>query len=123
MGGDGASVLTASWDNTAKLWSIETGACTHTFAGHTDYVQSAVFSGDGASVLTASCDNTAKLWSIETGACTQTLAGHIGRLESAVFSPAGVVIVESARRIGHQRNYMDSNLPAPRMVMFRLPES
>ena len=27
-------VLTASRDNTAKLWSIESGACIQTFAGH-----------------------------------------------------------------------------------------
>jgi WD40 repeat protein len=66
------SVLTASADGTAKLWSIETGACTQTFTGHKDIARSAVFSGDGASVLTESLDGTAQLWSIVTGACSRT---------------------------------------------------
>ena len=39
-------VLTASSDGTAKLWSIESGACIQTFAGHEDDVSSATFSVD-----------------------------------------------------------------------------
>ena len=52
--GDGPSVLTSSEDHTAKLWSIKTGVCTQTFAGHIGDLSSAVFSGDEASVLTSS---------------------------------------------------------------------
>ena len=77
------SVLTASADGTAKLWSIETGACTQTFTGHEGDVLKAVFSGDSASVLTASVDGTAKLWSIVTGTCTQTFTGHEDVVRSA----------------------------------------
>ena len=36
-------VLTASRDSTAKLWSIESGACIQTFAGHAVTVCSAAF--------------------------------------------------------------------------------
>ena len=57
---DGTSVLTASGDSTAKLWSTESGSCMQTFTGHGGCVRTATFSGDGTSVLTASHDNTAK---------------------------------------------------------------
>lgn len=36
---DGAYVLTASSDNTAKLWSMATGTEVRTFVGHTKYMQ------------------------------------------------------------------------------------
>jgi len=91
-------VLTTSGDETAKLWSIESGACTQTFAGpgyilHTrrrvddgdGYVPSAAFSPDGTSVLVTSA-NTAKLWMIESGECIQTFEGHGGEVEWAGFS-------------------------------------
>ena len=96
--GDGALVLTASADGTAKVWSVKTGACTLTLAGHRDSVELAVFSDDGFSVLTASGDGTAKLWSVETGACTLTLSGHRHWVGSAVFLrngiPSGAKVVD-----------------------------
>jgi len=43
--GDGRHVLTASYDRTAKLWSVETGEVVHTFR-HGAPVFSAVFSAE-----------------------------------------------------------------------------
>ena len=51
---DGQQVLTASLDQTAKVWSAASGECLRTLSGHTDRVYSAVFSADGQQVLTAS---------------------------------------------------------------------
>ena len=75
---DGAAVLTASDDGTAKLWNPATGECTQNWTGHGGAVYSAAFSADGAAVLTASDDRTAKLWNPATGECAQTLTGHGG---------------------------------------------
>merc|ERR1712048_931334 len=69
---DSSSVLTASFDCTAKIWSSSTGECTQTFTGHGGWVNSAVFSADESSVLTALRNGTAKIWSSSTGKCTQT---------------------------------------------------
>ena len=41
------TVVTASGDGTAKLWSTASGKCTQTFSGRVGGVMSAVFSGDG----------------------------------------------------------------------------
>ena len=72
-------MVTASGDNTAKVWDVATGKEVHTLAGHTDAVYSAVFSPDGKLVVTASGDNTAKVWDVATGEEVHTLAGHTMR--------------------------------------------
>ena len=55
-------LLTASDDQTAKVWSAASGGCLVTLSGHSDWVKSAVFSADGQQVLTCSNDGTAKVW-------------------------------------------------------------
>ena len=49
-------VLTASRDQTAKIWSASTGQCKQILTGLSGSVRSAVFSTDGSEVLTASND-------------------------------------------------------------------
>jgi hypothetical protein len=61
---DGARIVTASWDKTAKVWDARTGAKLVDLAGHDSSVKSAVFSPDGARIVTASYDNTAKVWDV-----------------------------------------------------------
>ena len=62
---DGTKIVTASWDNTAKVWDIASGECEHTLEGHTNYVMSACFSPDGSKIVTASDDETAKIWYVK----------------------------------------------------------
>jgi WD40 repeat protein len=63
---DGTRVVTASWDNTARLWDAAAGKALATLAGHTDQVTSAAFSPDGTRVVTACGDHTAKIWQVFT---------------------------------------------------------
>ena len=60
--------------------------------GHTDRVNSAVFSPDGSRILTASSDNTARLWRSD-GTFITTLSGHTDKLTSPNFSPDGTQIL------------------------------
>ena len=62
---DGARILTASADNTAKLWDAASGKLIASF-DHQDTVRWAGFSPDGARILTVSWDKTAKLWDAAT---------------------------------------------------------
>jgi WD40 repeat protein len=59
---DGARVLTAGEDKTARVWDAIRGDLLAVFAGHEDWVRAAVFSPEGRRVLTASGDGTARLW-------------------------------------------------------------
>ena len=62
--GDGKRVVTASWDNTARIWDAESGKQIAVLKGHAGSVISAAFSGDGKRVVTASSDNTARIWDV-----------------------------------------------------------
>ena len=79
---DGASVVTASADGTAKLWNAVAGECTMTLRGHDNFVISAVFSLD--IVLTVADDGSAKVWNLFTGDCIRTFdRANDGRFLSA----------------------------------------
>ncbi len=73
---DGARILTASADKTAKLWDAASGKLLASFA-HQDVVCGAAFSPDGARILTASWDNTAKLWDAASGKLIASLTIRI----------------------------------------------
>ncbi len=63
--------------------------------GHSDGVNSVVFSPDGKMIASASDDKTIKLWSLE-GKELQTLKGHSDGINSVVFSPDGKTIVSAS---------------------------
>ncbi len=54
-------------DNTARLWDVKTGREVSRFTGHTDGVDSVVFSPDGRFLASGANDNTLWLWDVETG--------------------------------------------------------
>ncbi|MBV9672328.1 MAG: hypothetical protein JO076_05825, partial [Verrucomicrobia bacterium] len=84
---DGARILTASWDKSAKLWDATSGKLIASFA-HQGPLSAAVFSPDGARILTASADRTAKLWDAASGKLIGSIA-HVDRVNTAMFSPDG----------------------------------
>lgn len=65
---DGATIATASMDNTIKLWESETGSLLHTLQGHTKNPRQVAFSPDGANLVSTGADNTVKLWRTADGA-------------------------------------------------------
>jgi hypothetical protein len=81
-------------DTTARLWDAQ-GQLIATLKGHTDKVNSPVFSPDGTHILTASDDTTAQLWDIQ-GHPRDILSGHIDAVLSAVFSPDGTRILTTS---------------------------
>jgi len=67
-----------------------------TLDGHTDWVNSAVYSPDGQKFLSASDDHTIKEWDRGTGVCVLTLDGHTDWVNSAVYSPDGQKILSAS---------------------------
>ena len=63
--------------------------------GHTDIINSAIYSPDGKLVLTSSDDKTARLWDHATGKLIRTFKGHKEAVSKAIFSPDGSKIVTS----------------------------
>src|SRR6202008_3161525 len=64
---DGHQLLTASNDNTARLWDTATGKPIGDLMTHQGWVYTAQFSPDGRRVVTASIDTTARLWDAAPG--------------------------------------------------------
>ncbi|MFS8980799.1 TIR domain-containing protein [Cupriavidus necator] len=93
---DGQRVLTASDDNTARVWDARTGQMTVQLTGHQGPVRSAAFSPNGQRVVTASEDNTARVWDARTGQMIAQLAGHQEAVRSAAFSPNGQRVVTAS---------------------------
>ena len=91
---DGARILTASADKTAKLWDTVSGELIASFA-HQGEVSYAAFGRDGARILTAGADNIAKLWDVASGKLIASFA-HQGTVRWAAFSPDGAWILTAS---------------------------
>ena len=95
---DGRTLVTGSWDSSAKIWDVATGKALRKLDGvHQGYVNSVQFSADGSQVLTASDDGTARLWESATGEPTKlVLQGHESRIRQARFDAANALIVTAS---------------------------
>jgi len=93
---DGLRVVTASHDNTARVWDVDSARQIAVLAGHTAAVNQAAFSPDGAYVVTASIDGTARVWRADSGEEIAAFEGHEGDVNSAVFSPDGTLILTAS---------------------------
>ncbi len=94
---DGKSAVTASHDNTVKLWDLATGACRQTLRGHAGWVRSCSFAPDGRFVLSAGYDHQAKIWDIAHYEEFRSYGGHEDALLGAAFSPDGQRIITVSR--------------------------
>ncbi|MCU0878043.1 MAG: protein kinase [Pirellulaceae bacterium] len=110
---DEAWIVTASADNTAKLWDAQAGAEVLTLAGHASEVTAVAVLNDepGLRILTGSNDQTAKLWAISDRAASASdaptsalvaqellsLRGHTRGLTSVAFAPDGSAALTSSR--------------------------
>jgi WD40 repeat protein len=90
---DSQTIVSASEDETIKLWNIKTGEYLQTLKGHTDSVNSIAITPDGQSIVSGSDDKTIKLWNIKTGECLQTLNDL--RVKLIAITPDGRFIVTS----------------------------
>ncbi len=94
---DGSLVVSASWDETARVWDVAARKPLWVLAGHKFTVCGAVFSPDGRTVATCGDDNTVRFWELPVRRPDQpevlkpyaTLTAHTDPVKAVVFEPGG----------------------------------
>ncbi len=85
---DGARIVTAASDKSARVFEVATGKQTHILAGHGDAVRGVAVSKDGQTVATASADKTARTWNAADGK-PKLVYGLAVPTSSVAFAPDG----------------------------------
>jgi WD40 repeat protein len=90
---DGQRVVTASFDNTARIWDAASGKPIGEPLTHEDTVINAQFSADGRHVVTVSHDHTARIWDAASGKPIGEPLTHEDSVINAQFSADGRHVV------------------------------
>ncbi len=91
---DGGRLISASADNTARIWSLtRSGAEQEHILRHAHYVTHADFSPDGLRVVTASEDGACQMWDALDGTALGEPMRHIGGVWRVILSPAGTMLL------------------------------
>jgi WD40 repeat protein len=79
-------LASGSFDQTIRLWNVQTGSCLRILRGHTSAVYILAISPNGQLLASGSDDQTVRLWNLKTGECLHVMCGHISWVRSVVFS-------------------------------------
>jgi WD40 repeat protein len=93
---DGKILAAGSWDNTVRLWDVNTWKELATLEGHELEVFSVAFSPDGKILATGSKDTTIRLWDVATQRELAVLNGHTNWVYSVAFSPDGKILATAS---------------------------
>ena len=91
----GKSLVTGSWENEPRIWSLETNKLRCKLTGHSQTAWAAAFSPSGVLVASGSRDNTVRLWDARTCEPLKTLTGHVAGVTAVIFSPDGSTITSA----------------------------
>jgi WD40 repeat protein len=89
---DSKYLASGSWDNTARIWSMETYTTVGKVLQHPGYVYSVAFSPNGRYLATGARNGQARIWDLENlqePKLVAVLAGHTDLIWSIAFSPDG----------------------------------
>ncbi|MGJ8685129.1 MAG: caspase family protein [Nonlabens sp.] len=95
MSPNGKFIVTVSTDQTAVLWSTDTGKVIHKFEGFTGLKNPVKFSSDSKYIIIP-VNNGATIWNVSTGKSKLILKNHIDDVYSADFSPSNDFVITSS---------------------------
>ena len=93
---DGKLAVSASNDNTLKVWDINSGTELNALIGHYYWVRTVAITPDGRFVVSGSWDKTIKVWDLKSGQDITTFDCE-GEVNACAISPDGVTIVAGGR--------------------------
>ncbi|ETO06054.1 WD-40 repeat protein, partial [Reticulomyxa filosa] len=87
IGGNGYTICSGSFDNTIRIWDIETTKQLNVFKGHEKWIMSVKYgsnesqiSGSSNTILSGSHDQSVRLWDIRSGQQIQVFNGILNEL-------------------------------------------
>jgi WD40 repeat protein len=89
---DGQWLASGSFDNTVRIWDVETGRELRSLTGHSGVVRSLACSPDGSMLASGSNDKTLRLWNVASGLEVKRFDAGDSTVEAISFSPDGRTI-------------------------------
>ncbi len=93
---DGKTLVSASTDQTIRVWEASTGQLKTTLRGHAGAVLSLALSADGKTLVSGSHDQTIRLWDLDSGELRTTLKGHTAPVWSVALSRDGKTLASAS---------------------------
>ena len=93
---DRQQIISGSWDNTLRIWDLDTGQCLRVLEGHKQNIHSLVISRDGRFAVSGSEDKTIKVWDLPAGRCLHTLQGHDSWVKSVALTSDGLRVLSGS---------------------------
>ncbi|MCP3469827.1 c-type cytochrome [Bradyrhizobium sp. CCGUVB1N3] len=90
---DASKLASASWDHTARLWSLSDGT-SRVLEGHSQNVNGVSFTPDGQSLVSVGYDLTARVWHLADG--TSETATLPAPLNAVAIAPDGDIVTGAA---------------------------
>jgi len=91
---DGRRLATGGWDNTVKLWDIESGTLLWT-SWQTNSVRHLAFGPDGCLLAGGGGDATIRIWDATSGTLHQTLTGQSDHVHALAWNPDRYTLASS----------------------------
>eukprot|EP00891_Asterochloris_glomerata_P000483 jgi/Astpho2/483/e_gw1.00011.43.1_t len=92
----GQHLATASYDETWRLWDVETGQSLVEQEGHSRSVYTVAFHRDGSLAASGGLDAIGRVWDLRSGRSIITLEGHVQGILGMDFSPDGYHLASCA---------------------------
>jgi cytochrome c len=93
---DGATIASASWDRTIRLWPVAGGEA-RVLNGHDQNVNGVAFSRDGKTLVSVGYDATVRVWPLEGGGAPVVVTLPTP-LNAVAIAPDGEIVVAGADR-------------------------
>jgi hypothetical protein len=92
----GDRLISASADETIRVWDVATTTQIAVMEGHTNDVYDIALSADGQTLVSGSIDRTVRLWDLKTGEQRRVLEGHEAEVWGVAFSPDGRQVLSAS---------------------------
>jgi uncharacterized delta-60 repeat protein len=93
---DDKTLVSGSWDNTIRIWNLQTPELKSTLQGHTNSVYSVAITPDDKTLVSGSDNKTIRIWNLQTPELKSTLQGHTNSVYSVAITPDDKTLVSGS---------------------------